>query len=158
MKYLFIICIVVCLVQACEKEVEGCTNELAENYNPYARVNCCCVLDFDNILESYTGIYSIIESCNIGDYEYEISIERYSSSNEAILIRNFAGLDINIPAYWEEDRFLINEDDFSNGCRVQISGIITMENKDISIRYGIDFSPDNCAGIEDFECQAKESK
>ncbi len=71
---------------SCEKDVPGCTDANAENFNVDATSDDgTCVL----ARAKFLGTYNVNESCTSGTYSYNITITESGTADDAIVITPF---------------------------------------------------------------------
>lgn len=74
------------MTASCEKDVPGCTDANAENYNADATEDDgTCVL----ARAKFLGTYNVNETCTSGTYNYTITITESGTSDDAIIITPF---------------------------------------------------------------------
>lgn len=159
MKYLLysqLICFLF-LTMGCNREVDGCKDSLALNTNSKATNHCCCVYDVDKYIDIVTSKknYFINDVCGESDngFGYSIEIDALNAYNKAIVINNFANLDIAVTAYWEKELTFSFDEKFIVGeCTLQILGLIDIHGAKIYIDYSIDVTSNNCFEVNDYTC------
>lgn len=140
-NFLFIIFIslTVLLTPSCKKDVSGCTDPNAENYNPDAdKDDGSCSFARDKFI----GSYNVNENCDSGNWNYSISITESSSSFNAIVISNFGDYSVNVRAVVSGANITFN--DTQSGITFSGSGNISGNTLTIIYTASSGGNTDNC--------------
>lgn len=137
---------------SCEKEVTGCTNELASNFNPYATEDCCCLIDESILRDQFLGDFYLKESCTNG-YRGNYIMSIKLNSDGRVFVTNFAGLgsQFNLEGHLIGGNLEIDDNFTYDNCTYNISGSLLKKNEILHVEYTI-VSP--CANFE-LSCSAR---
>ncbi len=120
---------------------EGCTNPIAENYNPdAAEDDFSCILPRDKFL----GTYNVTENCD-GDTEmYTFFITASTSDETVVEITNFHGIGAVVQGMIEGNSITITSSNTSS----TIDGDGSISGNTLSLEYSVQVldtsSPDEC--------------
>lgn len=94
-----------------------------------------CKKDTDD-REKFLATYSVVESCNSGNYNYEISINTSETADNAVLISNFADFGVSAAATVSGNNITIPQQTVTAmGLAVSFSGSGTLNGSSLSITY-----------------------
>jgi hypothetical protein len=131
--------IVLVAVPSCKKDVEGCTDPDAENYNAEANIdNGGCTYARDKFL----GAYNVNENCTSGTFSYAISVIASTTETNGIVISNFGDYGVNIRATVTGANLAIN--DTQAGITFSGSGSIAGNTLTIIYTASAGGLTDNC--------------
>ena len=128
---------------SCKKDVSGCTNPNADNYNADAdNDDGSCIL----AREKFLGAFSAIETCGGGNDTYSITIIESGSSEDAVVLGNLydwgeplnatiSGSNITIPSQ------------LTSGLTFSGSGSISGNTLTINFTVSDGTNSDNCNAI-----------
>ena len=98
-------------VVSCKKDVEGCTDKDAENYNSEATVSTNCTFSRDKFVGSYTGTLSCPNNLSFitGTTTFNINENASGGKNDVtILIMTDSGLIVPVTGTCEDNDVSIN--------------------------------------------------
>lgn len=127
MKKIFTITVNLCLIFAllsttsCNKK-EGCTDPLADNFDPSAELeNNTCI----NAREKFVGVYLAYDNCAFVQKNYVVEILKSNSNLTDILIYNIHNLSaLPVRAKVTGSSFVIRNQNISQTRRIEGSGSI----------------------------------
>lgn len=134
MKKLSVILLLFIIAVSCKKEIEGCTNPQAANYNIEAEIdNGSCTI-------KYMGTYVVKESLFVqgifNEYKvYNLNLELLSTP-DSIVFNNMWDYNKSIGATKTEFSFIIPEQDFDQNTKVTGFGTFDFGEITYETTYG----------------------
>ncbi len=123
---------------SCKKE--GCTDQLAENYeSKVTDDDGSCIFPRDKFLSSF----GVTETCDSGNYTYTISITASETGKNFILIYNFGDYGLTITATVSGSSISFNHTE--SGVNFSGSGTINGDNLTIDYVATVGGASDTCA-------------
>lgn len=125
----------------------GCQSDPCDDVNCHNGTchdgNCICEPGFDGPTclteqrQAFVGSYSVDESCDLGNFDYDITISANSEVATELTIHNIGDFDFDVTATVNGPSIMINHDT-ENGVAVVGSGVL--ENGILSISYTMNTS------------------
>lgn len=126
MRSVLILLVGFLMLTSCNKE--GCTDPLAENYSSDATENDgSCVFPRDKFI----GTFSVTETCNSGNQNYDILISNSAVGTNYININNIGGFGLNSNATVSGDNTSFDQ----TSVGVNFSGTGSISGSTLTISY-----------------------